>query len=88
MLHSIKIYKYSCFAMHFVLTVLVATICLGFLDGRTFDVNSHQPQYREVNGSVAYVTSYAPLQSDITTAVSLAATITCVMGGWWVMGYI
>jgi hypothetical protein len=74
--------------VHFALAVLVATICLGYLDGRTFNVNSRRPQYREVDGSVAYVTFYAPLQSDITTAVSLAATITRVAGGWWATDYI
>ena len=35
-----------------------------------------------------HATSYALLQSDITTAVSLAATITHVTGGWWATGYI
>ena len=74
--------------MHFALTVLVATVCLGYLDGHTFNVNSRRPQYREVDGSVAHATSYAPLQSDITTAVSLGATITRVAGGWWATGYI
>ena len=33
-------------------------------------------------------TSHAPLQSDITTAVSLAATLTRVASGWWAAGYI
>ena len=74
--------------MHFVLTVLVATVCLGYLDGRTFNVNSRQPRYQEVDGSVGQATSHALLQSDITTAVSLAATITRVAGGWWATGYI
>jgi len=74
--------------MHLLVTILVAIVCLGYLDGRTFNVNSRRPQYREVDGSVAYATSYAPLQSDITTAVSLAATISRITGGWWATGYI
>jgi hypothetical protein len=69
-------------------TVLVASVCLGYLDGSTFNVNSRRPQYREVDGSVAHATFYALVQSDITTAVSLAATITRVAGGWWATGYI
>ena len=88
MLHSIKFYKYRPFTVHFVLTVVVATVCLGYLDGRTFNANSRRPQYREVDGSLSYATSYAPLQSDITTAVSLAASATRVAGGWWATGYI
>ena len=88
MLHSIKFYKYRPFAVHFILTVVVATVCLGYLDGRTFNANSRQPQYREVDGSLSYATSYALLQSDITTAVSLAASVTRVAGGWWATGYI
>ena len=74
--------------MHFAVTVLVATVCLGYLDGRTFNVNSRRPQYQEVDGSVEHATSYAPLQSDITTAVSVAATVTRVASGWWATGYI
>jgi hypothetical protein len=74
--------------VHFALTVLVSMTCLRFLDGRTFNVNSRRPQYREVDGSLSHVTSYTPLQSDITTIVSLAATITRVAGGWWATGYI
>ena len=69
------------------MTVLVATVCLGYLDRRTFNINLRQPQYQEVDGSVAHA-AYTPLQSDITTAVSLAATITRVVGGWWATGYI
>ena len=88
MLHSIKFCKYRPFAVHFVLTVVVATVCLGYLDGRTFNANSRRPQYREVDGSLSYATSYAPLQSDITTAVSLAASVTRVAGGCWATGYI
>ncbi|EDR01171.1 uncharacterized protein LACBIDRAFT_333509 [Laccaria bicolor S238N-H82] len=52
--------------------------CLRFLDGRDFNVNSRRPQYQEVDGTVSQMTSYAPLQSDIATAVSLAATVTRV----------
>ncbi|EDR03766.1 uncharacterized protein LACBIDRAFT_331186 [Laccaria bicolor S238N-H82] len=84
----VNFYKYRPFVVHFALTVLVASICLSYLDHRTFNVNSRRPQYREVDGSVAYASFYAPLQSDITTAVSLAATITRVAGGWWATGYI
>ena len=62
--------------------------CLRYLDGRDFNINSRRPQYREVDGSVSQMISYAPLQSDITTAVSLAATVTRVAGGWWATGYI
>ena len=32
--------------------------------------------------------TYAPLQSDIAIAVSLAATVTRVASGWWATGYI
>ena len=74
--------------MHFNVTILVATICLGYLHGSNFNVNSRRPQYQEVDSSVVHVTSYTFLQSDITTAVSLAATITRVTGGWWATGYI
>ncbi|EDR01175.1 uncharacterized protein LACBIDRAFT_333518 [Laccaria bicolor S238N-H82] len=62
--------------------------CLRHLDGRHFNVNSRRPQYREVDGSISQMTYYTPLQSDITTAVSLAATATRVAGGWWATGYI
>ena len=62
--------------------------CLLILDGREFNVNSRRAQYREVDGSFSYATSYAPLQSDITTAVSLAATVTRLVGGLWMTGYI
>jgi hypothetical protein len=62
--------------------------CLRFLDGRAFNVNSRRPRYQEVDSSLAYATSQAPLQSDITTAVSLAASVTRVVGGLWVTGYI
>jgi hypothetical protein len=88
MLLSIKFYKYRPFAVHFVLTVVVAMVCLGCLDGRTFNANSRRPQYQEADGSLSYAAFYAPLQSDITTTVSLAASVTRVAGGWWATGCI
>jgi len=33
--------------VHFALTVLVAMVCLGYLDGRTFNDNSRRPQFQE-----------------------------------------
>ena len=87
-LNSANFFKYAPFAMHFNVIILVAVVCLGYLHGSNFNVNSRRPQYQEVDGSVVHVTSYALLQSDITTAGSLAATITRVAGGWWATGYI
>ena len=58
------------------------------LDGHAFNTNSRRPEYPESDGSISHLTSYSPLQSDITTAVSLAATVTRVAGGWWSGGYI
>ncbi|EDQ99429.1 uncharacterized protein LACBIDRAFT_335084 [Laccaria bicolor S238N-H82] len=74
---------YGPFGLHFGLTALIATVCLCFLDGRTFNANSCRPQYVEADGSFSHPKSYAPLQSDVTTAVSLAATVTRVAAGWW-----
>ncbi|EDR01126.1 uncharacterized protein LACBIDRAFT_333514 [Laccaria bicolor S238N-H82] len=83
----VKLSKYWPFAAHLALIAFVSLACLRCLDGRDFYVNSRRPRYREVDGSVAYATSYAPLQSDITTAVSLAASVTRVAGGWWATGF-
>ena len=80
--------KYWAFVAHLALIALVSMTCLNFLDGRTFNVNSRRPQYQEADGSLSYATSHGPLQSDITTAVSLAATFTRVASGWWAAGYI
>ena len=69
--------------MHLALTTVVATVCLRVLNGRTFNVNFRRPQYVEADGSVSHSSSYVLLQSDITTIVSLAATLTRVVCGWW-----
>ena len=66
----------------------MAILLILVLDGRKFNTNSRRPEYTESDGSRSYPTSYAPLQSDITIAVSLAATVTRVAGGWWSGGYI
>ncbi|EDR00790.1 uncharacterized protein LACBIDRAFT_312970 [Laccaria bicolor S238N-H82] len=84
----IKFCKYGPFGVHFGLTALIATVCLCFLDGRTFNTNSRRPQYVEADGSFSHSKSYAPLQSDITTAVSLAASATRVAAGWWATGLV
>ncbi|EDR01125.1 uncharacterized protein LACBIDRAFT_333513 [Laccaria bicolor S238N-H82] len=84
----IKLSKYWAFVAHLALIPLVSMVCLCFIDGRTFNVNSRRPQYRDIDGLLSNATSYALLQSDITTAVSLAATFTRVVSGWWATGYI
>jgi len=80
--------KYVPFGVHFSLTALVAILFILVLDGRKFNTNSRRPEYTESDGSRSYPTSYAPLQSDITISVSLAATVTRIAGGWWSGGYI
>ncbi|KDR84141.1 hypothetical protein GALMADRAFT_133500 [Galerina marginata CBS 339.88] len=84
----IVFWKYLPFSVHFSLTAAVAAVILFVLNGRTFNTNSRRPEYTESDGSISHLASYAPLQSDITTAVSLAATVTRVAGGWWSAGYI
>ena len=76
------------FGVHFSLTALVAILFILVVDGRKFNTNSRRPEYTESDGSRSYPTSYAPLQSDITISVSLAATVTRIAGGWWSGGYI
>jgi len=85
---SIMFWKYLPFIVHFSLTAAIATIFLLILDGKAFNTDSRRPEYRESDGSISPLSSYAPLQSDITTAISLAATVTRVAGGWWSRGYI
>lgn len=75
--------KYGPLVLHLALTTVVAMVCLRVLDGRTFNVNSRRPQYVEADGSVSHSSSFVLLQSDITTIVSLAATFTRVVCGWW-----
>ena len=85
---SIIFWKYLPFIVHFLSTAAVATVLLLALDGRAFNTDSRQLEYKESDGSISRLSSYAPLQSDITTAISLAATVTQVAGGWWSRGYI
>lgn len=85
---SIIFSKYLPFIVHFSLTASVATVFLLGLDGKAFNTNSRRPEYKESDGSISRLSSYALLQSDITTAISLAATVTRIAGGWWSGGYI
>jgi hypothetical protein len=85
---STTFWKYVPFGVHFSLTALVAILFMLVLDGRKFNTNSRRPEYTESDGSRSYPTLYAPLQSDITITVSLAATVTRVAGRWWSGGYI
>ncbi|KAF8805270.1 hypothetical protein BYT27DRAFT_7104827 [Phlegmacium glaucopus] len=84
----IVFWKYAGFYLHFALTALVAAAVLLILDGRAFNINSRQPTYQETDGSLSHLSSYGPTQSDITTGISLAATVTRVAAGWWSGGYL
>lgn len=70
------------------MTAVIAAVFLLVLDGRAFNANTRRPQYQEVDGSVSRSESYSPLQSDITTAASLAAAVTRVAATAWAAGYI
>lgn len=78
--------KYAPFGVHISLMAVVAATFLLCLDGRSFNIDFRRPQYQEVDGSVSHLTSYAPLQSDVATAASIAASVTRVAAGGWLAG--
>ena len=78
------------FIFHFLLTILVALVTLYLIDSpggnRMYNLNHHRPQFVDLDGgrTTANIKSYRPLQSDITTALSVAASATRAAAVCWV----
>jgi hypothetical protein len=75
------------FIFHFLMTIFVAFVTLYVIDwpDRVYNLNHRRPQVVEVDGSItqAGIKSYRPLQSDITTALSVAASATRAAAVCW-----
>ena len=77
------------FIFHFLLTILVALVTLYLIDSpggnRIYNLDHRRPQFVDLDGgrTTADIKSYRPLQSDITTALSVAASATRAAAAWW-----
>jgi hypothetical protein len=77
------------FILHFVLTVLVAFVTLYLIDSpsgdRIYNLNNRRPHFIDLDGgkTTGGIKSYRPLQSDITTALSIAASATRAAAACW-----
>ena len=85
---SISHYKKAVpFIFHFLLTIFVAFVTLYVIDwpGVVYNLDHRRPQIMELDGSKteANFKSYRPLQSDITTALSVAASATRAAAVCW-----
>jgi hypothetical protein len=75
------------FIFHLLMTIFVAFVTLYVIDwpGRVYNLNHRRPQIVEVDGSIteAGIKSFRPLQSDITTVLSVAASATRAAAVCW-----
>ena len=85
---SISHYKKALpFIFHFLMTIFVAFMTLYVIDwpGGVYNLNHRRPHFMDLNGltTEAGIKSYRPLQSDITTALSVAASATRAAAACW-----
>jgi hypothetical protein len=77
------------FVLHFLLTILVAFVTLYLIDSsggnRIYNLDHRRPQFVDLDGgkTTGGIKSYRPLQSDITTALSIAASATRAAAACW-----
>ena len=85
---SISPYKKALpFIVHFLMTIFVAFVTLCVIDwrDRIYNLNHRRPHFTDLDGSTtkAGIKSYRLLQSDITTALSVAASATRAAAAVW-----
>ena len=77
------------FILHFALTIVVAFVTLYLIDSpsgdRIYNLNNRRPRFTDLDGgkTIASIKSSRPLQSDITTALSIAASATRAAAAVW-----
>ncbi|KIJ91897.1 hypothetical protein K443DRAFT_685672 [Laccaria amethystina LaAM-08-1] len=88
MILSISHYKKAVpFILHFLMTLLVAFVALNVIGSpdTVYNLNHRRPRVMELDGRKTWdrLKSSRPLQSDITTALSIAASGTRAAAAWW-----
>ncbi|CAE6473961.1 unnamed protein product [Rhizoctonia solani] len=69
--------------LHGALAVIIAAFVLAYVDGRNFNISKRRPTVRLQDGSLVPWISFAPLQSDITTILSVAISILRLVAAGW-----
>jgi hypothetical protein len=70
-------------AAHFLLVIAITIFMLVYVDGGQFNLNSRRPSITQVDGSVTLFDHYSPLQTDVTTTLSLALVLTRIAAAAW-----
>jgi hypothetical protein len=70
-------------AAHFLLVIAITIFMLVYVDGGQFNLNSRRPSITQVDGSVTLFDHYSPLQTDVTTTLSLALVLTRLAAAAW-----
>ena len=73
--------KYFPFFFHFITVVFVNGFMVA-IRSRQFALTSRRIEVKQTDGSLVHL-GYIPLQSDITTLISILATLTRVAGASW-----
>ncbi|KAF8315896.1 hypothetical protein DL93DRAFT_2227171, partial [Clavulina sp. PMI_390] len=71
---------------HFALSALTAVGMKYYVQGHVFAIHSRHVEFGEVNGLKDIFHQYIPLQTDITTALSILLAIIRSLGGMWFAG--
>jgi len=70
-------------AAHFAMSAATVTFMVVYVSGRPFGIRERRASFVESNGSRGTVEHPTPLQTDITTLLSVALALTRMCGGCW-----
>lgn len=71
------------FFLHILLSVLIGAFVMMYVSDHPFNVSDRRPTYTDLDGSTHHLSDYRPLQTDITTALSISLALLRTLSGSW-----
>lgn len=66
-----------------VMAFLISAFMLLYVNGRTFNVNDRRARYTEADGTIGEASHWRLVQTDVTTALSVALAVSRLFAGAW-----